>query len=165
MGDIVWAALILAGGGIVVAIIVVASIGLLMRRRSSTPAPAPPPPSTEDESLPATIPPFMGFTPWAETQGVIRGASRSRVKLKRQPSTSDYDWTLLRELWFYLIEAGTKTQTFGYKKAELLDRYDAPLARWVQAAKTTAGSGAETLATPNGDVVRINVAADTITEL
>ena len=108
---------------------------------------------------------FTGFTPWQEAPGVIRGAHNSTVKLKRQPNTSNEDWDLLKDLWFFLIQQGTNTHTFGYKKHELPTQYYDPFARWVHASKKNVGRGAETRITPDGDVVRVNVAADTITTI
>ena len=45
-------------------------------------------------------------SPRGREHGVIRGAGNSLVKLNRQPSTSNDDWALLKELRFFLVEAG-----------------------------------------------------------
>jgi hypothetical protein len=102
------------------------------------------------------------FTPWPRTPRIMNGASQRRVKLNRVSGISDGDWALLKPLWFWLVNSRDITHTFGYVQRELPDRLRDPLARWIDLAKGQRGKGSEVRDTLVGQVVRVNVKAESI---
>jgi serine/threonine protein kinase len=113
---------------------------------------APEPPAFPDDREPVT------FTRWRYTPKEIKGATRQRVQLVRQPDTTDIDWTLLHPLRFWLIEQGENTRTFGFLLAELPDLYRAPFERWVDSARGRhSGVGWMERRSLDGTVIRINL--------
>jgi len=94
----------------------------------------------------------------------MRLASETRIRLNRVQGVSDADWALLSQLWFWLVTSGRgRTHTFGYIRSELPPQFQGPLASWIAQAREPDGEGSEPRLTLDGEVVRVNVMANSIT--
>ena len=93
----------------------------------------------------------------------MQGASKWRIRLNRVNGISDAEWDLLSRLWFWLVTKGTSTHTFGYIRSEFPDQYRGPLVSWIATAMKPDGRGSEPRQTLDGEVIRVNVTAASIT--
>jgi hypothetical protein len=93
---------------------------------------------------------------------VIAGAGRRQVQLLRQPDTTDADWALLGPLRFWLIAQGEKKHTLGFLAEELPKGYRAPFRRWVVSAIRRGGEWPVKRESPDGTVIRVHLAAETV---
>jgi hypothetical protein len=86
------------------------------------------------------------------------------MKLNRVGGIIDADWALLEKLWFWLITKVQQTHTFCYLTSEMPAEFRVPLERWIFFARGRRGAGAEPWMSPQGEVTRVNVSVDAVSE-
>ena len=70
------------------------------------------------------LPVFGGFKKWGEVKGVVAGASRTRIKLEKHPSTSPSEWGSASTALVLPIGERRKYITFGYRTTELKEPFE-----------------------------------------